>query len=57
MQALFKGYYYDKTNHQIALPSTKQNSVMIDSISKDNEKDIDKDGDFMGEENVIEDGE
>jgi len=39
VQALFKGYYYDKHNTQMATPSTKQNTVAVDTVSKDIEKD------------------
>lgn len=44
IQGLFKGYYYDKNNHQVATPSTKQNSVVVDSVSKEIK------GDVMGED-------
>ena len=50
IQALFKGYYYDKNNHQVATPSTKQNSVIVDSVSKEVPNDLD--GLILGEENV-----
>jgi hypothetical protein len=52
VQSLFKGYYYDKNNHQVATPSTKQNSAIIDSMGKDNDKELE----INGEENV-EDGD
>ena len=53
VQALFKGYHYDKNNHQVATPSTKQNSIIIDSASKDTDKEL---GEMIlgGEENVNE---
>ena len=53
IQALFKGYYYDKHNHQAATPSTKQNSVLVDSLSKD----VDKELEIPAEENVDDDEE
>ncbi len=52
VQALYKGYYYDKNNHQFATPSTKQNSVMLESVSKDNNE---KELEIPGDENIDED--
>ena len=52
VQALFKGYYYDKNNHQVVTPSTKQNSIAVDSLSKEPDKELE----IVGEENV-EDGD
>jgi hypothetical protein len=54
IQSLFKGYYYDKHNHQVATPSTKQNSVLVDSLSKDVDKELEAP---VGDENVDEDEE
>lgn len=53
VQNLFKGYHYDKFHTQLATPSTKQNTIQVDSISKS--KEIDE-KDLDGEENV-EDGD
>ena len=57
VQNLFKGYYYDKHNHQLVTPSTKQNSISVDPLSKDvNDKDDNDKDDLVdgGEENVDE---
>lgn len=55
---MFKGYYYDKHNahsdNNAPPPSTKQNSIVIDSTGN---KDGEKEFDFIGEENVVEDSE